>query len=157
MDKPKVIWLMILLWIIICVFLAIHIYSYYLNGFVWEQVRSDVTNEARYRFVESIVFFILSIICIYGIYTVKKWSRVFNLVLIFGTLVVYGRLFFSSVNFIVFSSHYKNLYYYYDFPHYTPWLISNLIMPLVLLVIIILMFYNSDVKNYFMQNKMESL
>jgi len=155
MEKPKAIWIMILLWIVICIFLAIHIYTYYLNGFVWQQERVDDANEAKYRFVESIIFFILIIICIYGTFTVKKWSRVLNLVLIFGTLVIYGRLFFSSVNFIVFSSHYKNLYYYYDFPHYTPWLISNLLMPFVLLSIAVLIFYNKDVKKYFNQNIQE--
>jgi len=88
MHRPKQVKILIFLWILVCISFIILSLNYFneslsLQNLVYQR------NDAALYFFMSIIFLIVSIITIIGIYKNKKWSWLASVVLSFGFLFYY--------------------------------------------------------------------
>lgn len=147
MEKPRSVWLIVLLWVVFCILLIIRInYFYYILQFPYEEPLKPL-NYLSFV-IGGIVYFIITIILLYLVLYVKKCSWLTNLLFSFYFLLLNGLYFIDSVVFILFYSNHPLYQHYYGIPGYLSNTAANLIMPGLMLLIFILLF-RPEVKRYF--------
>ena len=138
LEKPKIIWYNIIVWIIVIILLLIHLISSYFGIFIVGQIDLEAELEAGLHFCYHLGFFIASLIIFYLIFNVKKCSWYAINIVSIAILTFYSRFFFIKVGHIVFLSSYLSEEYFYSLPHYIAGTIVILILPFVIFAMLIL-------------------
>jgi len=122
-----------------------------MNLFVWT-FAYNISRQLQFTFyiIMSVMFFIVSMVIIYSIFTVKKWSWLVNIIFSISFLIFYVQFFFSAIYFTVFYIEYESLQCYYSHPSYLGYITASLLLPVIMLAIIILLF-KPEVKKYLIQ------
>jgi len=148
MEKPKSVWILIFLWVIILVFILIHCWNWHIQAFIQPEEDLKDVMEERFSYALNIIFLILSLIIIYSIYIVKKWSWLLNIIFLVHFLFYYGAYFFQTIFYMVFYINYASRQDLYSNPHFIAWTISCLLIPFVIAAACYLLLFNSKVKKY---------
>jgi len=153
MEKPKKINLLVFLWIIVCILFIFHCISFFIGSFYYPTTNKKEQIESLFSLFESNISLIISLIIVFSIINIKKWSWLINILFSFYFLIFYGRSFIYAIGAIIlrdqkpFSNYFPNLYY-------NLWTITSLILPVIILIIFILLF-RPDVKNYLKSYNLE--
>ena len=150
LEKPKIIWYNIIVWIIVIILLLIHIICSYFGIFIVGQIDLKSTLETGLHYGYHLGFFIASLIILYLIFNVKKFSWFAINILSIAILTFYSRFFFIQVGNIVFLSSYSSSEYFYSIPHVIARSIVNLIFPFVIFAMLLLV-NKPDSKKYYNQ------
>ena len=150
MEKPKTIKILIALLIILCICIAIHINYYYIATTSNPSGEIILYLSNLHELINSIGFFITSLVMIYFVYNVKKYSWLINVIPSFILLYFYGDFSIRIMQDFVFSSHIKGTSWIYSVTIIQSLIVSTAIMTFTLIIIIVWLF-KPEVKKYFNQ------
>ena len=145
--KPRSIKILLSLWIITCFCLSIHCWNYYVEFFIADYSSGTFTTNVL-LFIAGNVFLIITIIIIYNIVEIKKWSWLVSVVFSSFFLFFYLHILFQNIILFYVRQNYHDKFF--TSLNYAVYIYTLLVLPVVLILILILLFKPS-VKEYFNQ------